>query len=98
MDRVGIPHSRSFRISPEESAENGLMNEAMLYVTEFTAPDGSKRRPLINRIDGCRPRKFDQGSPAALVFIPKHLSHDKWVDERFAWQYTSHLHFHRVYP
>lgn len=31
------------------------MSDAMLYVTEFTMPDGSKRRPIVDRVSGCRP-------------------------------------------
>lgn len=48
------------------------MSEAMLYVTEFTMPDGSKRRPLVERVPEIRPPQISptiglEGNPEINV-------------------------------
>ncbi len=55
------------------------MNEALIYVTEWTHPqDGTKRRPIVERVPECRPKlPPTNNNPAGceLVYI---AGQDRW--------------------
>jgi hypothetical protein len=53
---------------------------------------------LFERCEEMRPKKQHADLCGQIVFIPKHLSHGKWVPERYVWKFVGHEKLQRIYP